>query len=141
AVVLTHTPVERLLVEGGRVVGVAFSDALNGGTYQARGRVIVNAAGPWVDQVLTGIETQRMIGGTKGTHIVVDPFPGAPREALYVEARADGRPYFIVPWNGRYLIGTTDTRYSGNLDEVTPDEAEIDYLISETNRVLPSAGL
>ncbi|MDI3341107.1 MAG: glycerol-3-phosphate dehydrogenase [Sphaerobacter sp.] len=141
AIVLTYAQADRLLVEDGRVVGVHFTDRLQEGAYTARGRVVVNAAGPWVDQVLTGLGTPRLIGGTKGSHIVVDPFPGAPKEALYVEARADGRPYFIVPWNGRYLIGTTDLHYQGALDPVVPDEEEIDYLISETNRVLPGAGL
>ena len=82
-----------------------------------------------------------MIGGTKGSHIIVDPFPGAPQQALYVEARADGRPYFIVPWNGRYLIGTTDFRYDGDLDHVEAEEWEIEYLIDETNHVIPEAGL
>jgi glycerol-3-phosphate dehydrogenase len=83
-----------------------------------------------------------MVGGTKGSHLIVDPFPGAPKEeALYVEARKDGRPYFIVPWNGRYLIGTTDIRYEGNLDYVSADEEEIEYLIEETNFVIPSANL
>jgi glycerol-3-phosphate dehydrogenase len=89
-----------------------------------------------------GGSEKRMIGGTKGSHLVVDPFPGAPKgEALYVEARKDGRPYFIVPWNGRYLIGTTDIRYEGDLDYVSADEDEIDYLLEETNYVIPEANL
>jgi glycerol-3-phosphate dehydrogenase len=46
-----------------------------------------------------------------------------------------------VPWNGRYLIGTTDIRYEGDLDHVVADEEEIDYLIRETNNVIPSANL
>ena len=83
----------------------------------------------------------RLIGGTKGSHIVVAPFPGAPRDALYAEARRDGRPFFIVPWNGLYLIGTTDTRYDGDLDRVVADDWEIDLLLKETNRVIPDANL
>jgi glycerol-3-phosphate dehydrogenase len=79
--------------------------------------------------------------GTKGSHLIVDPFPGAPQTALYVEARENSRPYFIIPWNGRYLIGTTDIRYEGNLDLVVADDEEIDYLLSETNHVIPEANL
>ena len=72
----------------------------------------------------------------------MDPFPGAPKnEALYVEARRDGRPYFILPWNGRYLIGTTDIRYDGDLDHIVADEEEIEYLIDETTFVIPEANL
>ena len=147
AVVLSYARVDRLIVEGGGVAGVEFTDVLGGGAYEARAPVTVNVAGPWVDEVLEGMDRYgasegRMIGGTKGSHLVVDPFPGAPQgEALYVEARRDGRPYFIVPWNGRYLIGTTDIRYEGDLDNVVADEEEIDYLLDETNHVIPEANL
>ena len=144
AVVLTYAEVERLIVENGNVVGVEFKDLLEGGRHEARAPVTVNVAGPWVDEVLRKMDfaEERMIGGTKGSHLIVDPFPGAPaNEALYAEAKEDGRPYFIVPWNGRYLIGTTDIRYEGDLDLVVADEEEIDYLIRETNNVIPSANL
>ncbi|HVF00944.1 MAG TPA: glycerol-3-phosphate dehydrogenase [Rubrobacteraceae bacterium] len=144
AVVLTYAGVDRLVVEDGDVVGVEFTDLLGGGEYTVRAPVTANVAGPWVDEVLRRMDfaEERMIGGTKGSHLVVDPFPGAPAgEALYAEAKQDGRPYFIVPWNGRYLIGTTDIRYEGDLDEVVASEEEIDYLINETNTVIPSANL
>ena len=83
--------------------------------------MVVNVAGPWVDAVLAGSslgQQSRLIGGSKGSHIIVDSFPGAPHDALYAEARQDGRPFFIIPWNDLYLIGTTDTRYDGDLDKV-----------------------
>ena len=144
AIVLTYAKVERLLVESGAVTGVQFVDVLGGGMHEARAPVTVNVAGPWVDEVLEGMgyPESRMMGGTKGSHIIVDHFLGAPKgETLYVEARKDGRPYFINPWNGRYLIGTTDIRYEGDLDYVTADDEEIDYLIDETNRLIPRARL
>jgi glycerol-3-phosphate dehydrogenase len=147
AVVLNYAKVDRLIVEDGAVRGVEFTDVLGGGRYEARAPVTINVAGPWVDEVLRGMDRygtseRRMIGGTKGSHLVVDNFPGAPKgEALYVEARKDGRPYFIVPWNGRYLIGTTDIRYEGDLDYVSADEDEIAYLLDETNHVIPEANL
>ena len=53
----------------------------------------------------------------------------------------DGRPYFIVPWNDLYLIGTTDTRYQGDLDHVVASDEEIEYLIGATNEVIPDAQL
>ena len=161
ATVVTHAEVRGLIFEdapgGGlpRVAGVELEDKLNGGVYKVHAAVTVNVAGPWVDRVLSGAgsfgideapegesgEREQMVGGTKGSHLVVDPFPGAPQDALYVEARADGRPYFIVPWNGRYLIGTTDFRYKEDLDYVSADDDEIDYLIDETNAVVPTADL
>ncbi|HEV8044242.1 MAG TPA: glycerol-3-phosphate dehydrogenase/oxidase, partial [Rubrobacter sp.] len=149
ATIITYANVERLIIENGNVKGVEFTDVFEGERYTARAPVTVNVAGPWVDEVLADLHRPgtdenlgRFMGGTKGSHIIVDPFPGAPEgEALYVEARKDGRPYFIVPWNGRYLIGTTDLRYEGNLDHVSASEDEIQYLLDETNYVIPDAKL
>jgi len=87
------------------------------------------------------LAAKRMIGGTKGSHIIVAPFAGAPSTALYVEAKADRRPFFIIPWNKNFLIGTTDQRYEGDLDAVEIAEPEIEYLLGETNRVIPKANL
>jgi glycerol-3-phosphate dehydrogenase len=149
ATIITYAKVERLIIEDGDVKGVEFTDVLEGERYAARAPVTVNVAGPWVDEVLADLRRPgtdenagRFMGGTKGSHLIVDPFPGAPRgEALYVEARKDGRPYFIVPWNGRYLIGTTDLRYEEDLDYVRASEEEIQYLLDETNYVIPEARL
>jgi glycerol-3-phosphate dehydrogenase len=145
AVVLPYMRVTALERAHERVVGVTLHDELHDAGYRARGALVVNASGPWVDEVLGeaggGPRDQRLIGGTKGSHLVVGPFPGAPREAVYAEAVGDGRPYFVVPWNGLYLIGTTDTRYDGELDDVVATDDEIAYLIDETNRLIPGATL
>jgi glycerol-3-phosphate dehydrogenase len=58
-----------------------------------------------------------------------------------VEAHADGRPLFIIPWNNQYLIGTTDIRYDGDPADAGASDAEIEYLLSETNRIFPQANL
>ena len=118
-------------------------DALSGEGAEVSASIVINAGGPWVDSVLgtSGIENPRLIGGTKGSHIVVGEFDGAPRDAFYVEATRDQRPFFIIPWNGQYLIGTTDIRYDGDPGEVRASAEEVEYLLSETNRVFPAAGL
>src|SRR4029078_4493635 len=89
----------------------------------------------------SGARPQRLMGGTKGSHIVLSCFDGAPRNAIYTEARSDGRAFFIIPWNDLRLIGTTSIRYDGDLDQVCASDSEIDYLISETNQLFPSAEL
>ncbi len=143
ALVLTYAPVERFITEGNAVRGVEFTDVLEGGTHSAHASAVINVAGPWVDEMLAGLGAgaPRLIGGTKGSHIIVEPFRDAPAAALYVEASADGRPFFIIPWNDLYLIGTTDLRYQGQLDRVEAEESEIDYLLGETNRIIPAAQL
>jgi len=145
AVLETYARVEHLVIEAGVVRGVELVDQTTGDRRVVRARVTINVTGSWVDRVLaeSGIEArgERLVGGTKGSHIVVDPFPGGPRDVLYIEARQDGRPYFIIPWNCLYLIGTTDVRYDGDLDKVVPTEDEITYLLTETNLAIPKADL
>ncbi|HEU4874802.1 MAG TPA: FAD-dependent oxidoreductase, partial [Pyrinomonadaceae bacterium] len=98
---------------------------------------------PWVDYLLdeASIESPKLIGGTKGSHIVVAPFAGSPGNAIYLEAESDKRPFFIIPWNGNYLIGTTDVRFRDDPDKVCSELWEIDYLLAETNRAFPGARL
>jgi len=141
AVALTYTEATKVVTEGGRATGVAVRDRRTGEERTVRASVVVNAAGPWVDEVSAGLSLPRFIGGTKGTHLVVDPFPGAPDVTVYYEARSDNRPILVIPWNGRYLIGTTDDRFDGDLDTTAGTEAEIDYLLEETNFLLPRARL
>ncbi len=138
----THAEVTRIGVSEGAVDALDYVDA-DGVTQTVRVKAVINAAGPWVDEVLetAPVRTKRLMGGTKGSHIIVGPFEGAPRDAFYVEAAADGRPFFILPWYGQYLIGTTDIRYDDDLDHVRASAPEVDYLLSETNRVFPQAEL
>ena len=142
AEVLTRTRVTDFAVEDGRVSGVEFISE-DGRKGFAEAAVVINAAGPWIDLVLehAPAESPKLIGGTKGSHLIVPPFPTAPANAIYLEARSDGRPIFIIPWNKLYLIGTTDVRFEGNPDEVRCEPWEIDYLLAETNLALPNAGL
>lgn len=142
AEIRTHCEVTRIAVDGGTVTSLAYED-LNGDGHVVYVKAVVNAAGPWVDRVLgvAPTPTRRLIGGTKGSHIIVGKFDGAPSDAFYVEAAADGRPFFIIPWNEQYLIGTTDIRYDEDLDQIRASGAEVDYLLEETNRVFPKAAL
>ena len=139
--VFTHATVTDFELAGGKIQAVMYRDA-DGLEQRITTASVMNVAGPWIDRVLKKAGSfPRMNGGTKGSHIVVDPFPGAPKDALYIEARQDGRPYFIIPWNGLYLIGTTDIRFTGELDEIVASEEEIDYLLAETNMAIPAADL
>lgn len=141
ATVITYARVKRLLIEQDEVRGVVFDDVLGGSTHEARADIVLNVAGPWVDEVLGDASGEKLIGGTKGSHIVVRAFDGAPDAALYAEASEDGRPFFVVPWDEKLLIGTTDERYAGDLERVEASDGEVEYLLRETNRVLPRANL
>lgn len=139
--VFTHTRVTRLVIEGGRVQG-AGAVTEHGEQIEVRAPVTVNATGPWVDTLLGDLPgTQRLIGGTKGSHIVVDPFPGAPDISVLYEDPSDHRPLWIFPWEGRYFLGTTDLTYEGDLNNVVASDEEIAYLLTATNHIIPQASL
>ena len=108
------------------------------GSEQLHCRLVVNAAGAWIDQVLGMLPDaplKPVLALVNGTHIVVPDFPGSPRHAVYREARSDRRPFFIVPWRGQYLIGTTEMAFDGNPDDPAPTDQEVRYLIDEANRL------
>jgi glycerol-3-phosphate dehydrogenase len=139
----TWTSVERIVLDGNEVQGVVVRDSRSGQQETLTARAVINAAGPWVDRVLAGADCAmpRFMGPTKGTHIVVHRFAGMRDVACYAEARSDGRPFFIIPWNGMVLIGTTDTRCDADPATVHAEEAEIAWLLAEAGQVFPGAGL
>ncbi|MDA0705599.1 MAG: glycerol-3-phosphate dehydrogenase [Proteobacteria bacterium] len=143
AEILTYHRVTRINIDAGQVSSLDCIDFMSQQSRRVAARSIVNAAGPWVDSVLAVArdDVRRQIGGTKGSHVVVGKFAGAPSDAFYVEAAADGRPFFIIPWNEQYLIGTTDIRFDGDLAAIRASRDEVDYLLAETNRVFPAAHL
>lgn len=138
AAVLNYHRVERI-EEGEHEITVAALDVLGGQTVKVRAKVLINAGGPWIDDVRRagGIDDTPIIHPTKGIHLVT---PKLSDQALFVASR-DGRMFFILPLNGYSLIGTTDTKYSGDLDEVHADTDDVNYLLAECRRVLPGLNL
>lgn len=137
-VVLNYTRAERI-EESDSAVTVTAKNTLNGNQYVFRSKVLINAAGPWIDQVrrASGINSPQIIHPTKGIHLVL---PRLNDQALFIALR-DGRMFFITPLGKYSLIGTTDTKYDGDLDEVHADTSDVQYLLSESSRVLPGIGL
>lgn len=106
--------------------------------FSCRGRVLVNAAGPWVNHVLKRIEprpSERPIDLVQGTHIEVT---GRLEHGIYyVEVPRDGRAVFVMPWKDHTLVGTTETKFRGDPDEVEPLRAERSYLLRVLQRYFP----
>ena len=143
AVARNHTAVLRVICSAGRVRGLLVRDALTGDEARVECETVVNAAGPWVDRVIAraGVSTaEPLVGGVRGSHIVVSPFAGAPQAAVYAEA-SDGRPFFFVPWNRQLLVGTTEVADRGDPGATQPSNDEIAYLLRSANRTFPAARL
>jgi glycerol-3-phosphate dehydrogenase len=79
-----------------------------------------------------------MLGGVRGSHIVLPRFPGSPGAAVYTEA-VDGRPIFVVPWNDQILVGTTEVADNGDPARTAPSADEISYLVRSVSQLFPKA--
>ena len=142
AVVRNHTTSLEITRSNGKVTGARLRDRISGQEYSVTASAVVNASGPWADAIAgsAGIKPGRMIGGVRGTHLVLPAFAGAPAQPVYTEA-ADGRQIFVLPWNHQVLVGTTEILDSGAPDEVQPSQQEVDYLFQNFSRLLPHSGL
>src|SRR5579863_2628975 len=105
AVVRNHCEVLAVNVSQGRARGVLLRDRITNKDERVEAGWIVNCTGPWADRICqrSAVRTSKpMLGGVRGSHIVLPIFSGAPSAALYAEA-ADGRPVFVLPWNEQVL--------------------------------------
>lgn len=141
AEVMNYLKVTGLRKEGGRICGARLTDRETGEELEVDAKVVVNAAGPWLDELcaLDG-EPEAKLRPTRGTHILV-PRLNRGREALYLTAGRDDRFFFVIPWGELSLVGTTDVDFQGNPDTVAPTTEDIDYLLAETARHLRTGPL
>jgi len=140
ATVFNHARVVAIAAEGGRVTGLTVRQGEK--SVEVPARTIVNAAGPWVDEI-AGLApgTQPGLDLTRGTHIVADLPDHGLRAAVISTARSDGRVFFAIPQGRSVLIGTTDERYEGPAGAVRPTAEDISYLLQEAQTLLPGEGI
>jgi glycerol-3-phosphate dehydrogenase len=143
AVIRNHCEVLSIEATHGRVRGIVLKDQTTGKDHRVDASWVVNCTGPWADRMLqrSMVRTAKpMLGGVRGSHIVLPRFPGCPDAALYSEA-ADGRPVFVLPWNEQMLVGTTEVPDSDDPAKTMPSSQEIDYLLRTVNTLFPKARL
>lgn len=137
AYAVNYLRVDDLLDDGSRV---GMTDMASGETYVVKPRVVVNAAGPWIDFVheMMDLKTQ-FIGGTKGSHLVLDNqelLEACNGHEFFFE-NEDGRITLIFPYLNRVLVGTTDIRLENPEEAVCSDE-EVDYILDMIDVVFPN---
>jgi glycerol-3-phosphate dehydrogenase len=118
-------------------VDVAYQEG--GATLECHAKVLVNAAGPWATRVARAIQPAISVPEVdlvQGTHIVL-PFQ-LTAGIYYVESPSDGRAVFVMPWQGKTLIGTTETPYRGDPDDVRPLPGEEEYLLTVVRHYFPA---
>lgn len=140
---LNYLPVTCLIKAGGRVAGAALRDAESGEEFEVRARAVINATGVHADSVrhLDYSAAAPLLTPSQGIHLVVDAdfLPG--QQAILVPKTEDGRVMFAIPWQGKVLLGTTDTprpelSQLSQLDDPQPLAEEIDFLLRTAAGVL-----
>ncbi|MDP2908896.1 MAG: glycerol-3-phosphate dehydrogenase/oxidase [Nanoarchaeota archaeon] len=131
-----YAEAEKIIIADNKARGAIVRDNTNGKKYEIKSDIIVNATGPWLDKMIKTYDERHepMIRGTKGIHIVI---PKICNNAV-VLATKEGRNFFMIPWRGYSLIGTTDTDFNGDLENVYANEKDILGLIKETNETYNS---
>ena len=143
AVVRNHTEALALNLAHGRVRGVLLRDRFTGKDQTVEASWVINCTGPWADRLCQRFAVKMsspLLGGVRGSHIVLRRFAGAPPAALYTEA-ADGRPIFVIPWNEQVLVGTTEVADTADPGRAAPSQQEIDYLLKTVSKLFPKAKL
>ncbi|MFH0985973.1 MAG: glycerol-3-phosphate dehydrogenase/oxidase [Candidatus Omnitrophota bacterium] len=135
--VANYVKVTSFIKENGRVAGVRAKDLLGDKTVDVRAKRVICAVGPWTNEVarLNSSDVRKIVRTTKGVHIV---YRGEiSRHAVLIGSQSDRRIFFVIPWMGNSLIGTTDTDYIASPDAVKVEQEDLDYLARESRRVFP----
>jgi glycerol-3-phosphate dehydrogenase len=137
AVALNHAKVNGILKDGNTVKGVTVQDTFTGKEYDVQSRIVVNAAGHWMDAICGMMygKPKQMVRRTKGVHLLT---PRLSNNALVLYAKSDGRLWFVIPAGKYSLVGTTDTDYKGDLEAVYAEKTDVEYLMKEVQRVFPN---
>lgn len=138
ACTLNYAQVVAPLRKADRLEGVRVRDLLSKREFEVRSRLVVNAAGPWFDQVSGSLEDQSRsrIRTTKGIHIAMPPLS---RRALVLFSPIDGRLFFVIPWLGFSWVGTTDTDFKGDPSDAMADRDDVRYLLHSLRKFLSAA--
>ncbi|MCI2947174.1 glycerol-3-phosphate dehydrogenase/oxidase [Staphylococcus caledonicus] len=144
AEVINHTKSTNFIYDSkSKVNGIEVQDLLTGETYQIKAKKVINAAGPWVDEVRKKDYTRnnKQLRLTKGVHVVIDQSKFPLRQAVYFDTEKDGRMIFAIPREGKAYVGTTDTFYDNEKAKPLTTQEDRDYLIDAINYMFPDVNV
>ncbi|MBP1969415.1 glycerol-3-phosphate dehydrogenase [Virgibacillus natechei] len=125
--------------ESNKVIGVVVKDEVNGDTRHVYAKKIINAAGPWVDELreIDGSKQGKSLVLTKGAHLVFSNETFPLQQAIYFDTQ-DGRMIFAIPRGKKTYVGTTDTAYEGDIANPKMTMKDRDYILDSINYMFPS---
>jgi len=122
----------------GKITGAQVRDFLTGKDFPIRAKVVANTTGVWIDSIrqLDDPSCQPVLAPSQGIHLVFSQKTIPCSTAMIIPKTSDGRVVFIIPWEGKVLLGTTDTPVNGIATEPMPLESEVAFLLETGNQVL-----
>lgn len=151
AIAANHLRVSRIRRAGARVTGVDATDRFTGTSWSIEGRLVVNAAGPWLGQLNADLGAARLerdiTAFSKGVHLVTRPLLDDVAVAIPTHhqnqavIQRGGRHFFVIPWRGRSLIGTANLPFAGDPADVDATRDDVSTFLCEINEALPGARL
>ncbi len=135
ATIINHVAISGIIKENGKVAGAELTDSLNGETWQVKAKGVINATGPFADQIrmMDNPAATKILSASSGIHIVLDKRFAPPDTGLMIPETEDGRVLFVLPWEGHALVGTTDEP-AEITEHPQPLDSEIDYLLRHVAR-------
>ncbi|XOV93532.1 MAG: FAD-dependent oxidoreductase [Bacteroidota bacterium] len=142
AQILTYTNLTGFLYKDDQISGITCHDLDGDKTYEIKSKYVVSAAGPWVDKIrkLNNSINNKRLHLTKGVHIVFDNTKLPIKHSVYFDG-PDGRMVFAIPRGKVTYVGTTDTTYSENPEEVKANTEDVNYLLKAINHGFPTVNL
>ncbi|MEK4137280.1 FAD-dependent oxidoreductase [Kurthia sp. FSL E2-0154] len=128
--------------EQGKINGIEAQDVLNNQSFNIRATKVINAAGPWVDDVrsIEGKTTGKHLILSKGVHLVFDESVFPLKQAIYFDT-PDGRMVFAIPRNGKTYVGTTDTFYKGDPKDMEITKEDRKYILDAIHYMFPDVNI
>lgn len=138
ASLINYCSVVGFLKKGNIITGVELHDELNNNSFRVHARAVINATGVFTDQILKldNSNSQATITASQGVHLVFNQKHFPAEVALMIPKTSDGRVLFVIPWNGKIIVGTTDTPVSQINKEPLALKQEIDFILGNLNLYL-----
>lgn len=143
ALSVNYAKVETLQYDkDGKITGALVKDTISGAEYAIKAAKIINATGPWVDDIreMDGSKKGKTLRLTKGVHLVFDKGRFPLRQSVYFDTQ-DGRMVFAIPRAGKTYFGTTDTNYKGSTVNPVMTLEDRTYLLKSVNFMFPELKL
>lgn len=142
---VNYLKADDFIYEKDTIKGLKTTDQLSGITHNIHAKAVVNAAGPWVDEVRAYDKeepvSKKHLVHTKGVHLVFKQEDFPLTQAVYFDTESDGRMIFAIPRSGKTYVGTTDTFYTDDKKNPVADSKDKAYLIEAINFMFPSLNL